>query len=153
MTDTIETNEPLTVEDLAAGKVAFGDRYLRNRPFLVITQIGRPAKHVKTNVAGWAIEGSNWAVTERPMIVDRISDKMLNEASIIVDILNTKLVKNRFGESGPDDKVMEYYLGKYSAEVTQGMQIWTSQMLGASKAAQIMSVKDTSEGHSVVAAK
>jgi hypothetical protein len=137
MTNTEDT-QPLTIQDLQEGKVAFGERYLRNRPFLVITQTGRAARHVKTEVPGWAVEQNNWAVTERPVIVDRISDKMMTEASIIIDLLNTKLVKNRFAETGHDEKVMEYYLGKYSTEVTQGMQIWTSQMLGAAKAAQIM---------------
>lgn len=145
MTETIETNEPLTLTDLQEGRVAFGDRYLRNRPFLVVTQTGRPARHVKTEVAGWAVEGSNWNVTERPMVVDRVSDKMMTEAAIIIDLLNTKLVKNRFQGTGPDQKIMEYYLGRYSQEVTQGMQIWTSQMLGAAKAAEIMTTQPTSE--------
>ncbi len=138
MTET-ETNEPLTVQDLKEGKVAFGDSYLRHRPFLVITQTGRPARHVNTTQPGWAVEGRNWDVSERPIVVDRISDKMMNEAAIIIDLLNTKLVKNRFDGTGPDDKILEYYLGRYSKEVTQGIQIWTGQMLGTAKAAEIMS--------------
>lgn len=145
MNETIETNEPLTVQDLQEGRVAFGDRYLRNRPFLVVTQTGRPARHVKTHVAGWAVDAKNWDVSERPMIVDRVSDKMLNEASIIIDLLNTTLVKNRFQGTGEEKKIMEYYLGRYSQEVTEGMQIWTRQMLGAAKAAEIMTPLPTSE--------
>ena len=135
MTDTSSTNVQEAAQE---GQIVFGDRYLRHRPFLVITQTGRAARHVKTEKPGWAKDGANWDVTERPIVVDRVSDKMLTEASIIIDLLNTSLVKNRFESSGQPEKVLEYYLGKYSNEVTQGMQMWTSQMLGTQKAAEIM---------------
>ena len=135
VTDTSSTNVQEAAQE---GQIVFGDRYLRHRPFLVITQTGRAARHVKTEKPGWAKDGANWDVTERPVVVDRVSDKMMTEASIIIDLLNTSLVKNRFQSSGQPEKVLEYYLGKYSNEVTQGMQIWTSQMLGTQKAAEIM---------------
>jgi hypothetical protein len=126
------------IQPTQEGQIVFGDRYLRHRPFLVVTQKGNAAKHVNTAKAGWAKDGANWDVTERPVIVDRVSDKMLTEASIIIDLLNSTLVKNRFQSSGQDTKVLEYYLGKYSQEVTEGIKIWTSQMLGKQKAAEIM---------------
>lgn len=133
-----KTTPEAVSEETQEGKIVFGDRYLRHRPFLVVTQKGNAAKHVNTAKAGWAVEGANWDVTERPVIVDRVSDKMLTEASIIIDLLNSTLVKNRFQSSGQDNKVLEYYLGKYSQEVTEGIKIWTSQMLGKQKAAEIM---------------
>ena len=118
--------------------VTFGEKYLRYRPFLVITQTGNAAKTAKTHKKDWKKTPDQFVIRETPMIVDRVSDKMLGEASIIIDILNTKLVKNRFDGSGEPEKILEYYLGKYSKEVTHGIQIWTEQTLGRSKADEIM---------------
>lgn len=110
-------------------EVIFGERYLRHRPFLVVTPTMRPQKSVKTEKAGWAESPSNWSVTERPAIVDRVSDKMMREAAVIIDLLNSKLVKSRFDDGKTDqEQVLQYYLGKYSAEVAEGIQIWSSQI-------------------------
>lgn len=69
--------------------------YLRHRPFLVITATTRPAANVHTNRKGWNEDRKNVVVTEQPMLVDRITTRHLREATVIVDILQDRLIKNR----------------------------------------------------------
>jgi hypothetical protein len=105
----------------AETKKTFGDRYLRNRPFLVISTIARPAKGIRTYKQGWADTSSNWATFEQPQIVDRVSNKHLTEASVIIDILNRAVVKNRHSDGNDDKLAVEHFLTKYTELVTEGL--------------------------------
>lgn len=147
------------LDEIAKSTTHLGDKYQRNRPFLVVIPVGRPANtasmnrkerrqrgvlntslisQVNTSEQGWANKVGNWSMFERPSIVDRVNDKMTAEAVVIIDIINTKVVKNRHRDDRhnpvSDDAIMSHYLSRYSNEITQGLQVWTEQITKASRA-------------------
>lgn len=128
-----ETNAPenpveAIIKNETYGKIGhIGDRYLRNRPFLVINTTARPASHVRTHKTGWSEDGKNWNVFEQVSVVDSISDKNLRGATIIIDVLNNKVVKNRFSENADEESVLKHFMGKYSDQIMQGLDIWARQ--------------------------
>lgn len=101
-------------------------RNLRNRPFLVVNTIQRPEKGVNTSVKGWTEAPRNWAIFESPYVVDRVSNKVMREATVIIDIMGGSVVKNRFDEVA-DDEVLEHYLTKYKEYATRGVDVWLSK--------------------------
>jgi hypothetical protein len=97
--------------------------YLRYRPFLVVELFIGPAAGVRTNKKGWNKNIDNVNITELPSVVNRISDKIMRRATIIIDILQNKIVKNR--EAGDhDDEVLEFYKQKYSDTITSVKRSW-----------------------------
>ncbi len=103
------------------------DRYLRNRPFLCIEFIRRPAKGVNTAKAGWQDVTGNLSTFEKPSVVDRVNDTQLVKSGVIIDVLNGKVVKNGFPET-PEEEVVNYFLSKYKEQVTEAMDIWLSRV-------------------------
>jgi len=97
---------------------------MRSRPFLVVKTISRPAAGIDTKVKGWADRKDAWTVYERVSIEDRVSDKSMREATVVVDILGGKCVKNRFGN---DDNVAGHYMEKYKEECKKGIDVWITR--------------------------
>lgn len=126
MSETTEkpATEEIAPEETLTKSHSFGDRYLRNRPFLVVTNVARPSKDAKTSVKGWNNTQTNVNVFERVSVVDSVSGRLLQEATIIIDILNNKVVKNRYATSSDEEKVLQHFISKYGKEVTQGLEIW-----------------------------
>lgn len=131
MNSTSETS----MQDQA--NVIFGEKYLRNRPFLIVKELARPAASAKTGKKGWMDEPGQLDRFEQPSIVDRVSSKHMVEAAIIIDLLNRKMVKNRYASAASPEQFLEYYLEKYAEQITEGLQIWArrSALEVASKAA------------------
>lgn len=133
--DEAEKIAQSVLADIASGGVErahIGERYLRNRPFLVIVLSSRAKNGINTQKAGWNKILANVTNLETPTIVDRVSNKMMTEAAVIIDILNTKIVKNRNG-SEHDDAVLKYYMERYSADIAEALQLWTSQLRKAAE--------------------
>lgn len=107
-------------------------KYNRNRPFLLITHHASPANGQKTESANWKNDGK-WDINEEISIVDRVNDRHITSCSVIVDILNRKLVKNRFSESHSEEEVVKHYLTRYNKEVVEGIEIWTKNRIGGDK--------------------
>lgn len=103
-----------------------GDRYLRGRPFLVVNTVSKPKRGIKTEVGGWTKVPTNWDVNEVVSIVDRVTDRALIENAVIVDIVNRKIVKNRYHEEMPGDKVVDLMLSRHAEKVAEGLSVWTS---------------------------
>ena len=101
------------------------DKYLRNRPFLLVDVIQRPAKGVRTEKKGWQDVTGNLVNHEQPSLVDRVSAVHLRSANVIIDVINGKIVKNSFNT--PDQEVVAHYLGKYRPQVTEAMDIWLTR--------------------------
>jgi hypothetical protein len=99
------------------------DRYLRNRPFLIISLIQRPAKGVRTEKKGWKEVTGNLDAFEQPSLVDRVNAVHLRNANVIIDVTQTKVIKNNLVNT-PDEDVMDYYLNKYEAQITEAMDVW-----------------------------
>lgn len=92
------------------------------RPYLVITVVERPSNRARTNKAGWADAPKAMDLFERPQMVDKLTRKVLSEASFIIDILQNKVVKDRYGK--PEAEVINHFLEKYDGLVRQGMDVW-----------------------------
>ena len=103
------------------------EKYLRNRPFLVIGIISRPSQGVNTSKPGWAGVTGSTTVYEQPSLVDRVNDSHLKNASVIIDVINGKIVKNTFKDT-PASEVVNHYLEKYRPQVTEAMDIWLNQV-------------------------
>jgi hypothetical protein len=119
-------------------RAVFGD-YNRHRPFLVVTPIGTvdPVRRAAgvTRHKGWAQVAHNWDVDERAEIVLRVSNRHMSEASVIIDIVNSKAVKNRYNVTdrdgkvaGDDDTVMAHYMGRYAEDITRALKNWADAL-------------------------
>jgi len=96
-------------------------KYNKERPFLVITQHYTPADGEKTSTKDWGKTGKK-NLQEMVSIVDTVKNKHLNEATVIIDILQRRVVKSRFSE--PNEEVITHYLTQYKNQVAEGIQIW-----------------------------
>jgi hypothetical protein len=96
--------------------------YLRNRPFLVIKYLQTPHAESNTRVKGWGTDGK-WDVNESMVIVDRIKDRHQREAHIILDILEGRVIKNRF-DNTEDTKVFAHYFERYKDDIQEAIQRW-----------------------------
>ena len=94
--------------------------YLRNRPFLVVARLARPAQSARTNMKGWMSIQANVDVQEEPIIVDRITDDHLISATVIVDLLRETVIKNRTKDDA--ESLLASYKAKYSNIIQQGIQ-------------------------------
>jgi hypothetical protein len=100
---------------------------LRNRPFLVINTIQRPAAGMNTSKKGWGDTQGAWTIFEIPAVIDRVSNKHMREATVIIDVMATNCVKNRF-DTVTEDEVVAHYLTKYKPQVAEAMDLWLSKM-------------------------
>lgn len=106
---------------------------LRNRPFLVVYSTKSPVKKTLTSRKGWADTQGNWKITERPEIVDRVSDKILREATVIIDVTRSTCLTKRFDHIS-DAEVVHHYMTKFGEYVKEAMGVWLRKM--AAKMAQ-----------------
>lgn len=103
------------------------ERYLRNRPFLVIEVIQRVAKDVNTTKAGWKDVTGNLSVFEKPSVVDRINATHERNATVIIDVMKGTCVKNGF-TGAENQEVVAHYMEKYRPQVAEAMDIWLSRV-------------------------
>ena len=101
-------------------------KYNKDRPFLVVSHTSIPAKGQLTSTKNWG-ELAKWDLNENIVIVDRVNNKHITKSSVIIDILQTTTVKNRFEPSHSNDEVVKYYLKKYNKQVAEGIQIWMTK--------------------------
>lgn len=99
-----------------------------HRPFLCIDVINLPAKGARTERAGWANDPRNWNSGEQSYVVDRVTPKIAARATIIIDLLESRMVKCRMDVGNADSsEVMAFYRNKYSDKVSQSIDIWLSR--------------------------
>jgi hypothetical protein len=138
-------------------------RNLRNRPFLVVNTLFRPATvgnklggNTRTHKKGWMEETGNTAMFERAWIVDRVSSKTMREATVIIDIMQSGAIKNRydtFDENAiSDEQVVEHYLGKYMDKCKEGLDLWLSRQAATfAKSKEYLEIKDEVEARKAAA--
>jgi hypothetical protein len=51
----------------------------------------------------------------------------MNEATVIVDVMSSSVVKNRF-DNVSDAEVVNHYLTKYKPQVSEAIDIWLTRM-------------------------
>lgn len=93
-----------------------------NRPFLVITTKFRPGPQAATHVKDWS-EQSGWQVEEEVTLVDRIKPRHLAYATLIVDVLEAKVVKNGF-QNASGVEAMGHYMQKYREQIKEAIGVW-----------------------------
>jgi len=99
-------------------------RYNKGRPFLIISHSATPAQGQNTSAKNWGTEGK-WNINESIAVVDSITQNQMYTAAIIIDILQHKMIKNRFADTHDEKEIIKHYFSKYNKEVVQGIQIWT----------------------------
>lgn len=104
--------------------------YLRNRPFMIITYIRRPTTGQATQIKGWSKANDDaWDITENMIIVDRVSQKHLETADVVIDLLNNSTVKNRLGDV-MDSTIIDGYVKRYYNDVKSAMASWVADNSG-----------------------
>jgi hypothetical protein len=95
----------------------------RNRPFLVISYRFTLDGTQKSNVPGFS-ETAKWAPIENMTIVDRITNRMLQEAEVIIDIFENTVIKNRGAADVENAQVMTHFVGKYAKDIKEALKTW-----------------------------
>lgn len=101
------------------------DSYLRNRPFMLISYIRIPIAGAPTHVKDWSKAEDMWDISEKMVIVDRVSDKQLYTSDFVIDLLNNKVIKNRLG-SVTDQTIINGFVDRYYNDVKTAMLKWAS---------------------------
>ncbi len=117
------------------------EKYLRNRPFLVVNIIYRPQKNVNTSKKGWHEVAGNMSAFEQASLVDRVNDTHIRNATVIIDVMNAKLVKSQHSDT-PEQEVVTHYLEKYRSQVTEAMNVWLSNIARKKADDQRIAVKN-----------
>lgn len=104
----------------------------KGRPFVIVFLKNFKKRPPKLDENGNNIKDANgndvldenaepvWHQEERVEFHDEVSTKRIEEAAVILDVFNKKLIKNRFETS--DENVFDHYISKYSQQVTQAME-------------------------------
>jgi hypothetical protein len=105
----------------------YNKKYLSKRPFMLVYNSYRPAQGANTAKPGWAdLNGGQWSVYESINFVDRVKEKDLIRAVVVIDVMEATVVKNGFPDIKADD-LMKHYLSKYRKETTEAVGIWVEQ--------------------------
>jgi hypothetical protein len=121
-------------------KIMYNKNYLSKRPFLIINTKFLPGPGAKTSTPGWT-ETSGWNVTEEVAIVDRITNKHRTYATLIIDILEAKCIKNGFEDSKNDD-ASAHFMTKYKEQIKEAVGIWLEREAQKLAASQVLNIED-----------
>lgn len=99
---------------------------LSKRPFVIITNRYTPGPHAQTHQKGWA-EKSGWVINEELAIVDRIKPRHETYATVIIDVMEAKVLRNRL-QNAPDDTILTHYMTKYKAQIQQAVGTWMERL-------------------------
>jgi len=97
--------------------------FQRNRPFLVVELYYNPGFGMKTHQKDWQKKPDSWKINEYPFIKNRLTDKTLRQASVIIDIVNKKIIKSRFDANTTVDDIYKHYTTKYADEIQQAKNV------------------------------
>lgn len=94
--------------------------YLRHRPFLVIETFFHPETGVRTERKGCMKHPTS---TENPRLLWRISPTTMRRATVIIDLVNDRVIKNRLITDAVmfDDEALAHYKAKYANIVASAM--------------------------------
>lgn len=87
----------------------------KHRPVLVVLHASNPVKGSKTHIKGWQSKGFV-NMDERAIIVpmSKMKKSWLAEASVIIDLLSRKAIKNRFEH---DKNLISHYYETYTKDI------------------------------------
>ena len=99
--------------------------YLRNRPFMVINYTFVLAGGQKSNVPGF-MATAEWEPVENMTIVDRISNKQMTGAELIIDLFENKVVKCADSELD-HDKLIKVFVARHYGEIKAALATWIAK--------------------------
>jgi hypothetical protein len=88
--------------------------------YLVVRHTQVPAKGEKTHTKDWKKTGK-WNVFEDVVVTDSLKNKLVNDASIMINVTKSKVEKNRFREepNGDDKSIYLSYMQKYQESIVK----------------------------------
>ena len=104
----------------------YNKNYLSKRPFLIITNRYFPAQGAQTQQKDW-MEKSGWQTHEEVSVVDRITSKHLTMSTVIIDVMEAKLVKSNYTET-PSDEILSHFMNKYKSKLQEAIDIWMERL-------------------------
>jgi adenosyl cobinamide kinase/adenosyl cobinamide phosphate guanylyltransferase len=114
--------------------------------YLVIEHISRPIKGVATHKKDQIENPDNWETFENMIIVDSYPNKMLYSASVIIDLMAGKVIKNMFEID--DQQMFKEYVSRYSEEIKDALKTWASKdITNYNKLKDLFSILDTTQGN------
>jgi len=128
----------------------------RNRPKLVITYYNRPSAGELTSTKGWSATGK-FDVKEEALIVSRLKPKHEIQAHVIIDILQARVLKNRF-EDQANDTVYQHYIEKYSTDIQTALTKWlkanfqeeVDKLYAEEKVEEVLPVEDVLQTEEII---
>lgn len=88
---------------------------LNKRPFMLISFARVPSKEIK----------GEFDAVENMQIVDSVSTKHLQYSDFVIDLLNQKVLKNRYG--GDEKTVYDAYVERYYEDVKGALSGWIAK--------------------------
>ena len=98
-------------------------KYLRGRPFMVVTYTYVLTDGQKTNVPGFG-KTAEWAPVENMVIVDRVSAKQENAAELILDLFENKVIKASNVTGEEREKLFDIFVNRHFGEVKAALSQW-----------------------------
>ena len=105
----------------------YNKQYLSKRPFLIVTNHYVPAPGARTQQKDWT-EKSGWQTKEEVQVVDAVKDKHLSTATVIIDVMEAKLIKNGFSSNSSSDEIVHHFMTKYKDQVSESINIWMERL-------------------------
>ena len=93
--------------------------------YLIITHVTRLAKGVNSQKKGESNNPDNWETFENMVLADKVSNKLMREASVVIDLLAGKVMKSRFERA--DAETFRAYVDRYQADIGQALRKWGVQ--------------------------
>lgn len=98
-------------------------KYNKDRPFLLITRLRNPSDGERTNSKNWS-ETGKWKVQEYVEMVDRVSNRHMRDVTVIIDVLQRKLIKSSIQDGTSTEVIVRNYLNQYNQQVVDGLSAW-----------------------------
>ena len=67
---------------------------------------------------------------ERVKVADSLNTSTIRNATVIIDILNKKCVKNNL-DKAPEEEIVKHYYDQYADKIEQGFKIWIGKQTRA----------------------
>lgn len=93
--------------------------------YMMITHVMKPIKGAASHKKSVAENPDNWETTENMIISDSVPRKKLYEASVVLDLLNAKVLKNRFELD--DSQLFREYVDRYRTDIGEALREWALQ--------------------------
>ena len=92
--------------------------------FLIISHISRLVKGVDASKKGVSTNPDNYETFENMVISDKVARKHILSASVVIDLLNGKVLKNR--HSVDDTSTFREYVDRYQQDIGAALRSWAA---------------------------